>query len=65
MEELRTLRIDVPAGIKELIKSDSKALGIPACTLYIKILEDFIRKDADDRKYIYLIRRRRGSKQDR
>ena len=63
MEELSTLRIDIPVYIKDIIKADSQALGLPAYKLYIKILEDFIRKTATDRKTIY-IRRRRGRKQD-
>ena len=63
LEELKTLQVVVPARIKELVKADSQALGISASKLYVKILEDFIRKDAPKRKSIY-IRRYRGSKQD-
>ncbi len=62
MEELTPLRLSIPSVIRDLVKSDSKALGIPAYSLYIKILEDFVRKSAKERKSIYIRRIRRGSK---
>jgi len=58
LEELKALHVDIPIGIKELVSADSKALGISAYKLYIKILEDFIHKPAAERKKIYTIRRR-------
>jgi len=59
LEKLTPLRFDVPSSIRDFIKADSKALGIPAYTLYLKILQDFVKKTAKERKSIY-IRRKRG-----
>jgi len=58
LEYYKALHVDIPIGIKDLVSADSKALGIPAYKLYRKILEDFIRKPAAERKKIYTIKRR-------
>ena len=60
MEEMKTLRVEIPVGIKDVISADSKALGIPAYKLYIKILEEFIYRPALDRKKTYTRRKKRG-----
>jgi len=57
LDQLRPLRVDMPVAVKDAIKADSAALGIPAYTLYRKILEDFVSKPARDRKKVYLKRR--------
>ena len=60
MEPKGFLRIPIPVGIREVVKADSKALGIPGYLLYEKIIENFIYKSAAERKRIYLGRRKRG-----
>lgn len=62
LEEMKTLHVSIPAMLKDVITADSKALGIPACKLYPKILEDFVYKTALERKKIYTRRKKRGSK---